>query len=249
MRKGFWLIVNKSTFTLVLRLKSAPLNFGGTLFMQDNVTLKEQTKMGTKTNKTGLFTTRNIAVMAMLTAVSFVLYLVAKFPLPFIFPAFLDMQFSDLPALLGGFSLGPTAGAIIIIIKCLLKMPFSTTACVGELADIIVGLANVVPATLFYKYHKTKKGAIIAMVIGALSAVIFSLFANTFILIPFFEKAFGMSTIVKMVSSLYPSVTAENFFSFYLPLAVLPFNALRCGICALITYYTYKPLFKIINKF
>ena len=185
----------------------------------------------------------------MLTAVSFVLYLVAKFPLPFIFPGFLDMQFSDLPALLGGFSLGPTAGAIIIIIKCLLKMPFSSTACVGELADIIVGLANVVPAALFYKYHRTKKGAIMAMVIGTISAVIFSLLANTFILIPFFEKAFGMSTIVNMVSALYPSVTAENFFSFYLPLAVLPFNILRCAVCAVITYYTYKPLFKIINKF
>ena len=59
--------------------------------MQDNVPLKEKTDSIAKANKTGLFTTRNIAVMAMLTAVSFVLYLVAKFPLPFIFPGFLDM--------------------------------------------------------------------------------------------------------------------------------------------------------------
>lgn len=211
--------------------------------------MKKAITSNQKTQKTQLFTTRNIAVMAMLTAVSFVLYLIAKFPLPFIFPGFLDMQFSDLPALLGGFSLGPVAGAIIIVAKCLLKMPFSSTACVGELADIIVGLANVVPAALFYKYNRTKKGAIIAMVLGTVSAVCFSLLANTFILIPFFEKAFGMDTIVKMVSALYPGVTAQNFFSFYLPLAVLPFNTLRCVVCAVITYYTYKPLFKIINKF
>ncbi len=211
--------------------------------------MKEQNDLQTQTsNIKQFFTTKNIAIMAMLTGLSFVLYLFAKFPLPFIFPGFLDMQFSDLPALLGGFSLGPTAGAIIIVIKCLLKMPFSSTACVGELADIIVGLANVVPAAVFYKYHKTKKGAILAMIIGTFSAVCFSLLANAFILIPFFEKAFGMDAIIKMVSSLYKNVNAQNFFAFYLPLAVLPFNALRCIICAIITYFTYKPLFKIINK-
>lgn len=196
-----------------------------------------------------LFTTKNLTVISMLTAVSFVLYLVAKFPLPFIFPGFLDMQFSDLPALLGGFSLGPTAGGTIIVVKCLLKMPFSSTACVGELADILVGLANVIPSAIYYRYHRTKKGAVIAMVIGTFSAVIVSLFANAFILIPFFENAFGMNAIVNMVSTLYPNVNANNFFLYYLPLAVLPFNALRCGICAIITYYTYKPLSRIINKF
>ena len=194
------------------------------------------------------FTTKNIAVIAMLTATSFILYLVVKFPLPFIFPGFLDMQFSDLPALLGGFSHGPVAGGIIIVVKCLLKMPFTSTACVGELADIIIGLANVIPAALFYKYHRTKKGAIIAMIIGTVSAIVFSLLANAFILIPFYENVYGMGAIINMVSALYPGVTAQTFLSFYLPFAVLPFNALRCIVCGVITYYTYKPLFKIINK-
>ena len=105
----------------------------------------------------GLFTSRNIAVMAMLSALSFVLYAFVKFPLPFLFPGFLDMQFSDLPALLGGFALGPYAGGIIIVIKCLIKMPFSSTACVGELADIIIGLANVIPASIYYAKNKCKK--------------------------------------------------------------------------------------------
>jgi riboflavin transporter FmnP len=195
-----------------------------------------------------LFTTKNMAIIATLSSVSFILYLFVKFPLPFLFPGFLDMQFSDLPALLGGFSLGPSAGAIIIIVKCLLKMPFSSTACVGELADAIIGLANVVPAAIFYKKRKTKKSAILAMIIGTVSAMFFALLANRFILIPFFKKAYGMDAILKMVSSIYPNANAQNFYSYYLPLAVLPFNALRCIVCAIITYYTYKPLFKIINK-
>lgn len=193
------------------------------------------------------FTTKSIAVIAMLTGVSFVLYMYAKFPLPFIFPGFLDMQFSDLPALLGGFALGPVAGGIIIVVKCLLKMPFSSTACVGELADVIIGLANVLSATIFYRFHRTRKGAILSLIIGTISAIIFSLFANAIILIPFYSNAYGMNAIVGMVKSLYPAVSSENFMSYYLPLAVLPFNTLRCIVCAVLTYFTYKPLSKALK--
>ena len=126
-------------------------------------------------------------------------------------------------------------------------MPFSSTACVGELADIIIGLANVIPATIYYKHNKSKKGAIIAMVIGAVSAIIFALLANAFILIPFYTNAYGMDAIVGMVKSLYPEVSGETFLSFYLPLAVLPFNAIRCILCAVITYFTYKPVSRALK--
>ena len=200
-----------------------------------------------KKSKVQFWTSRNIAVIAMLTAISYILYMFVKFPLPFIFPSFLDMQFSDLPALLGGFALGPVAGALIIIVKCLLKMPFTSTACVGELADIIIGLVNVIPAAIFYKFNKSKKGAVIALCIGALSATIFSILANRFILIPFYMIAYGMEVIVGMVKGLYPNITAESFYSFYLPLAVLPFNLLRCILCAIISYFIYKPLSRALH--
>jgi riboflavin transporter FmnP len=188
------------------------------------------------------FTTRNIAIMAILSAISFILYMFAKFPLPFMFPGFLDMQFSDLPALLGGFAIGPFAGGIIIVIKCLLKMPFSGTACVGELADIIVGLAFVLPAAFFYKYNRSKKGAILSMVIGTAIAIGVSLLANRFILIPFFANEYGMGAVVGMMQSLYPSITPDNIYDYYIPLAALPFNALRCIVCSVITYFVYKPV-------
>jgi riboflavin transporter FmnP len=158
----------------------APLNLKGAFIMQQ------------KQNFLKYFSTRNIALMAILSAISFILYMFVKFPLPFMFPGFLDMQFSDLPALLGGFAIGPFAGGVIIVVKCLLKMPFSSTACVGELADIIVGLAFVLPAAFFYKYNRTKKGAILAMVLGTTIAIAVSLIANRFILIPFFAKEYGM---------------------------------------------------------
>lgn len=198
--------------------------------------------------KEKFFTTKNLTVAATLTAISYVLYMFAKFPLPFMFPGWLDMQFSDLPALIGGFMMGPIWGSIIIVIKCLLKMPFTSTACVGELADIIVGIAFVLPSALIYKKHRTKKGALAGLGVGMATAVFASVLANAFILIPFFTKAFGWKAILGMVSSLFPSVSERNFLLYYLPLSVLPFNILRCVVCALITFLVYKHLHKLINK-
>ena len=194
------------------------------------------------------FTAGNLAVMGILTAISFILYVFVKFPLPFLFPAFLDIQFSDLPALLGGFSLGPVAGCLIIIVKCCLKMPLSSTACVGELADIIVGIAFVLPASLLYKFHKNRKGAILGMLLGMCCAIIAAIISNRFLLIPFFAKNFGgMEAIAGMMSGLYPNITPETVYNYYLPLAVLPFNILRCSICGVLTYFTYKPLSKALH--
>ena len=193
------------------------------------------------------FTAKNLAVIGILSAISYLMYMVLKFPLPFVFPSFLDMQFSDLPALLGGFALGPVAGAAIIVVKCLLKMPFTGTACVGELADLIIGLLNVVPAAIFYQYHKSKKGAAVALLIGGACATVGSLLANRFLLIPFFVNEYGMGAVLGMVSALYPKINESNFYAYYLPLAVLPFNLLRCLICGVLTYLTYKPLSSVLH--
>ena len=202
-----------------------------------------------KETKPHFFSAGNLAVMAILSALSFILYATPflKFSLPFIFPSFLDMQFSDLPALLGGFALGPVAGCIIIVVKCCLKMPMTGTACVGELADIIVGIAFVLPAALIYKRNKSRKGALIGLLVGMLSAVSVSLLANWLVLIPFYTKEFGMEMVVGMMQALYPEITADTLYNYYLPLAVLPFNMLRCLVCAVITYFVYKPLSKALH--
>ena len=200
-----------------------------------------------KEQKPPFFSAGNLAVMAILSAISFVLYAFCKFNLPFIFPQFLEIQISDLPALLGGFALGPVAGCIIIVVKCCLKMPMTSTGCVGELADIIVGIAFVLPAALIYKRNKSRKGALIGLLVGMLSAVSVSLLANWLVLIPFYTKAYGMEAVVGMMQALYPEITADTLYNYYLPLAVLPFNMLRCLVCAVITYFVYKPLSKALH--
>lgn len=210
-----------------------------------------------KKQKIKFFTAGNMAVMGILTAISYVLYLLPKFipifNLPF-FPPWLDLQISDLPALLGGFAIGPWAAVIIIVIKCLLKMPLTSSGCVGELADIIVGIAFVLPASLLYRKFKTRKSALGGMGIGILASIVFSILANWLMLIPFFAFVFGngdltvgMERIVDAVSAIYGKVTVDNFYAYYIPFGVIPFNLIRVLICAIISYLVYKPLSKALH--
>ena len=210
-----------------------------------------------KSKTVKFFTAGNMAVMGILSAIAYVLYLLPKlipiFNLPF-FPPWLDIQISDLPALLGGFAIGPWASVIIIVVKCALKMPLTSTSCVGELADIVVGIAFVLPASILYRKIKQRKGALLGMLIGTLSAVIISVLANWLVLVPFYAWHYGLSDankgwsiILSAVSSIYEGVTRESFYKYYLFLGVIPFNLMRCVICSLITYFVYKPLSKALH--
>ena len=195
-------------------------------------------------------TTAYIAKLAMLSAIAFLLYMYVKFKLPFMFPSFLEMQFSELPAMLAGFSMGPVAGALVIIIKCLLKFPFSGTAFVGEIMDLILGILYVVPASIAYQIKKNKKWALIGLAIGTVSATVMGMLLNRFLAVPFYVSAFfgnNFDALVGMCSPLYPGLTKENFYNFYIFVAVLPFNLLRLGIVSLITFMVYKRLSKILH--
>ena len=130
-----------------------------------------------------------VAKLALLTAIAFALYL-AKFNLPMMFPSFLEIQFSELPALLAGFSMGPVAGVLVVVLKCLLKMPLTSTNFVGELTDILIGIALVLPASLIYLKHKDKKHAAIGLAVGTLCEIVFAIIINRFISIPFYTELY-----------------------------------------------------------
>ncbi len=199
--------------------------------------------------KTKLSPTRTIAQIAVFSAFSILLYLVPglKFPLPGLFPQWLEIHFSDMPALLAGFMMGPIQGATVIVVRTLIKLPFTSTSMVGELADLLCGLAFVLVAALIYKTNRTKGGAILALIIGMISAVIMSIFANYFILLPFFIKAFGWSAIMGMFNVIFPQATQDTFYTFYIFCSVIPFNLLRCLVCAIVTFLLYKRLQRFFN--
>ena len=80
---------------------------------------------------------------------------------------FLEIEFSDLPAIVGSLALGPVAGVLIELIKNLLHLPMSSTGFVGEFANFVVNGTFVLVIGVFYKLNKTKKGAIVALLLGS----------------------------------------------------------------------------------
>lgn len=225
--------------------------------MGKNIEVSEKTSESKKTKvdvkgtlkqfKNARFTTAYIAKVAILTAISFILYAFAKFPLPFMFPGFLEIQISELPALLAGFSMGPVSACIVIVLKCLFKLAMSHTGNVGELTDILLGISFVLPASVIYQLHKDKKHALIGLAVGSAILTVLSLVVNRFISIPFYAKLYGFDAVVGMVSSLYENVTVDNFYTYYLLIGVLPFNILRCIIVSGLTFVLYKRLSKILH--
>ena len=86
------------------------------------MTSEIRTKEGTMQETRRSFAVRFIAVTGILSAAAFVLQLI-EFPLPFLIPSFIKLDFSDLPALIGSFSLGPVGG-IGCHIRCRLFISF-----------------------------------------------------------------------------------------------------------------------------
>ena len=145
--------------------------------------------------------------------------------------------------------MGPIAGGIIVLVKILLKLPFSHTMCVGELSDLLNGLTFVIASSLFYKYNRTKKGAVISLIIGSVCSILVATVCNLYIMIPLYLKVMGF-TLDKIASLCPPSfnVTENNFYTYYTFGAVIPFNLLRCLLASVITFLLYKSLTKLINK-
>lgn len=109
-----------------------------------------------KENK--LMTTKNVVLMGMFGALAGVL-MVFEIPLPFLAPSFYGLDISEVPVLVGTFALGPVAGAVIEVVKILVKLVLkpTSTGFVGELANLTFGCAMVIPAGLIYQFKKTRK--------------------------------------------------------------------------------------------
>ena len=202
---------------------------------------------------TQYFTPTRIAVIAVFATIAGVLYAFG-FPINVAFPFWLELNFSDIPALIGTFALGPVSGGIIVFVKILIKLIIkgTTTFFVGDFADLIIGLAFVVPAGILYKRHRTFKGALAGMGVGTLCSVALSVLANWLVLVPFYlELFFGgdWDSIIAPMQALFgDAVTRETFYTFYLWVSVLPFNLMRCLIAVLITLPVYKRISVLINR-
>ena len=160
--------------------------------------------------------TRLIAGCGVLIAVAVILQYI-EFSIPVV-PAFLKLDFSDLPEIIGAFAYGPLAGCAITIIKNLIHMAVSQSGFVGELSNAILGCVFCLVAGAYYKSHKTKKGAIIGGILGAVAMALFSGPSNYFIIYPMYYNIMGLPqpVILGMYQVLLP---VKNIFE-----ALLVFN-------------------------
>lgn len=189
--------------------------------------------------------TKFIAGTGILAAIATVLMQVLEFPLPFM-PPFLKLDFSTLPALIGGFAYGPLAGVIIALIKSLFHLLRTTTGGVGEIADMLATIAIVLTSSLIYKKHKTKKAALIGLACGSVALAIVGGLANYFILIPFFSKVWTIEQILKICGEINPFIHDKLTYTLY---GAVPFNLIKGIIISAITFAVYKKISRLLHLF
>jgi len=180
----------------------------------------------------------NFIRIALLSGISTVLMFI-EFPLP-LFPIFLKFDFSDLPAIIGAFAMGPLAGILIELIKNILHgILLSSTLFVGELANFMVGSIFVGTAGLVYKYNKSRRLAICGLVAGTVSMGIGASILNYFIFLPLYEKALGIKiqSIIKLSSNINKYIVDLKSLIYW---TILPFNLLKGLIISVIAFFIYK---------
>lgn len=175
---------------------------------------------------------------AIFSAISVLLY-VTKVP-PFIFPIFpppfnfLEINFSEVPALIAGFAYGPLSGFIVLVIRFLLKLPLSSTAFIGETADIIYSTSFVVTASLIYKYRRNFKGVLLGLGVAFILQITVSALANYFIIYDMYNKLLFDGDL---------PFDAKEFIVY-----VIPFNTIKNLIISVITLLVYKRTSRFVNQ-
>ncbi|MFA5658584.1 MAG: ECF transporter S component [Oscillospiraceae bacterium] len=192
---------------------------------------------------------KKMVIVAILGAMSTVVMLL-EFPL-FFAPPFYKLDLSEIIVLIGAFGLGPVAGAGIEFIKIMLNLLINNTitAYVGEAANFIMGCSFIIPAAMIYRYYKSRKGAVIGMIIGTIALGIVGSLINYYVLLPLYAKLMfenNINAIVGIGTKVNKNITDLKSFIIF---AVLPFNVLKGIICSAAAFVLYKRLSPILHRF
>ena len=206
----------------------------------------EQTEKPIKNHRN---VTKFIVRVAIFGAISAILYIVPflKFPVP-IFPSFLEFHFDEIPAFIAGFAYGPFAAIGVLLVKTIIKLPFTSTLTVGELSDLLFSAAFIIPASLIYQKRRRISGALIGLLIGTVAQLIVSVVMNVYVMVPFYGFMFGLSeeALLNICQNANPNIQDVKWS--YGLLAVLPFNAIKDTAVIIVTFFVYKPLHTLIDK-
>lgn len=174
-----------------------------------------------------------LARIGMMGAISAVLGFFPEIPMVFFAP-FLKLDFSYVPMLLTGYALGFGPGLITLVIKNVFQLLTSNSAGIGQLADMLIGIAMLLPAILIYSTQKSRKTALWGMLAGIVSMMLVGVLSNRYILLPFYYGD-GLSGFL-----------AKN--PGFLWVAIAPFNLVKGAADCAVTYVLYKRLSPFLKR-
>ena len=191
-------------------------------------------------NQFKIISLKEMVLISIQAAIAVLLYYFAKLKLP-LTPSWLDFQVSEVPALITSFIYGPMAGIIVLVIRFIVKLPMTITVGVGEMADLVLGVALVLITGLIYKKHRTLKGALISSLIGIVASTILACLLNWLVLIPAYITIAGFPIQGLVAGMSYiKGINELNFMPYYIFLGVLPFNIIRYLAVFIFTFILYK---------
>ena len=185
-----------------------------------------------------------LTITAMLSAVAFILMFL-DFPIPFLIPPFVKMDFSELPALLAAFSLGPVYGVVVCLVKNLVHfITMTTTGGAGEICNFLLGACFAIPAGAIYQHRKTRGGALAGVLVGAVIMAVLSVPMNYYISYPVYTKFMPIDAIIGMYQKIRPSA---NGLLECLVIFNAPFTLLKGLLTSALCFLVYKPLSPILH--
>lgn len=176
--------------------------------------------------------TRKLVAIPLFAAVAFILQYL-EFPLPIpLMPAFLKLDFSTLPGLIGGLMFGPVAGVMIELIKNILHMLLKNTdgLLIGELANFIAGASFILAAVALQRLRSGKGSFALGLILGTLLMTAVMSVANYYVLMPAYAVLYNMP-----LEALLASLHFDSLWSFIL-YVIGPFNLIKGIAVALIAY-------------
>jgi riboflavin transporter FmnP len=180
---------------------------------------------------------RKLTAMGMLTALSVVLVALIHFP---IFPAapFLEYDPADIPILICGFAFGPVAGLCVTLIASVIQglTVSASSGIYGIIMHFIATGVYVSVTSIIYSRHKTKKGAIIALLIGTVAMAAVMVPANYWI------------TSYFMSGSTDAFRETQQYVVTLLVPVIIPFNLIKAGINGVVTFLLYKSISRLIHR-
>ena len=186
-----------------------------------------------------------LTTTAMLAALASVL-MMFEFSTPFI-PAFIKFDFSELPGIFAAVAISPWSGVAVCLIKNLVHLPFTTTGCIGEVANFLLGAAFTLSTGYLFRALKGKKlDLIISGTVGSAVMALVSVPINYYVTYPVYMKFMPLEAILNAYMELNPAV--DSLWDALL-MFNLPFNFVKCMVCLVIAAALFKALRPFLSKF